>query len=220
MEKYLKVVQNSALFRGIEPEEALAMLKCLDASVREYKKKQFLLRVGDEVGKLYLVLSGSVHVIKEDFWGNHSIMLKAGPSELFAEAFACRVGALSTVAVIAEEDCAVMALSVTRVLTTCTNSCEFHSRIIRNLISVMAEKNMMMNEKLSHVSQRSTRKKLLSYLSAEAVKNTGASFSIPFNRQQLADYLFVERSAMSNELGRMRDEGLIEFNKNSFTLLK
>ena len=122
------------------------------------------------------------------------------------------------VSVVAAEASAVMFMNVRRVLTTCGSACEFHSRLVRNLLSVLAEKNLRFNDKLTHMTQRTTRQKLLSYLSAESLRQGASEFDIPFDRQQLADYLSVDRSAMSNELCRMRDEGLLGFRRNHFVL--
>ena len=118
----------------------------------------------------------------------------------------------------AVKDCTVLMLDVTRVLTTCTNACKFHSRLIRNLLSTISDKNRILTQKMLHMQQRTTREKLLSYLSEQSLKHGSPSFDIPFNRQQLADFLSVDRSAMSSELGKMKNEGLLDFDKNHFVL--
>ncbi len=178
-----------------------------------------MLRVGDSPESVGLVLSGSVFIIQEDYWGNRNIRARTAPGQLFAEAFACVSGAVMDVSVVADEDSAVMWLNVGRLLHTCPTSCSHHSRMIRNLLSDLAANNLRSNEKLTHVSCRTTREKLLSYLSAEARRQGRPEFSIPFNRQQLADYLSVERSAMSAELSRMQRDGLITADKSRFKLL-
>lgn len=219
MKNFLPIICSSPLFSGLAEEETEAILGCLSASQESLERQQFLLRRGDRTAAMGLVLSGSVHIIREDFWGNRNIIATAGPGELFAETYACTAGATLDVSVVAAETARVMYLEVGRILNTCSPSCQFHERLIRNLLTVLAGKNLLLNEKLIHMAQRSTRDKLLSYLSAEAQRRGSASFTIPFNRQQLADYLSVDRSAMSNELGKMRDEGLLRFDKNSFQLL-
>lgn len=220
MTKYLETIKKSPLFRGISKEEIAVMLDCLAAKSREYAKNEFVLRFGESADAIGVVLAGSVHIIKEDFWGNRNIIAKIGPGQIFAESYACIPGAALGVSVAAAEPCAVMFMNVRRVLATCGSACEFHSRLVRNLLSVLAEKNLLFNEKLTHMTQRTTRQKLLSYLSAESLRLGSPEFAIPFNRQQLADYLSVDRSAMSNELSKMRDEGLLDFNKNHFRLLQ
>jgi CRP-like cAMP-binding protein len=218
MKQFLSVLKTSPLFYGMEEQEIETMLGCFSAEWRAFAKNDFLLRVGDEVDSLGLVLSGSVHIIQEDFWGNRNIIAEIGTGQVFAESYACTQGATLGVSVVAAEETAALFLNIRSVMTTCASSCAFHARLIRNLLSALAEKNLRMNEKLSHMTKRSTREKLLSYLSLESQRRGSAAFDIPFNRQQLADYLSVERSAMSSELGRLRDEGVLSFDKNHFHL--
>ena len=218
MKEFLNVIKNSQLFAGIEAQEIEAMLTCLSAVRREYAKDEFLLREGERVNFVGFVLSGSVCVIQEDFWGNRNIIAKVFPGETYAQSYACVPGASLGVSVLAAEASVVMMLDVRRILTVCSSACTFHARLIRNLLSDLAEKNLRMNEKLTHITQRSTRDKLLSYLSAESRRIGDTAFTIPFNRQQLADYLSVERSAMSSELCKLRNEGVLEFKKNHFIL--
>ena len=220
MKKYLSVIQKSPLFSGIASSELEPMLQCLSPVINEYEKNAFILRFGEDISSIGIVLAGSVHIIKEDFWGNRNIVMKVSVGQLFAETFACVQGEVLSVNVVAAEPTTVIFLDVRRIMSTCSSACEFHSRLIRNLLTVVAQKNLMLNNKLSHMAQRSTREKLLSYLSAESLKQGSSSFEIPFNRQQLADYLSVDRSAMSNELCKLRDEGILKFDKNSFELFE
>lgn len=215
---YSSLLLKTTLFHGINENELSALLSCLSATQREYKKGDFILRLGDSVDFIGIVLSGSVHVIQEDFWGNRNIVSIVGPGELFAEAYVCVPGTPLAVSVVAETNTTVLCLDIHRVLTTCGNACLFHARLIQNLLSTMAEKNLQLSGKLTHLSQRSTRKKLLSYLSAQSQRTGKDTFLIPFDRQELADYLSVDRSAMSAELGRLRDEGVLAFQKNQFQL--
>ena len=194
------------------------MLSCLKAERKDFPKDAFLLRAGDTAESIGLVLSGSVLVIQEDIWGNRNILSKAGPGQTFAAAFACAPGSRLNVSVVAEAPVTAMFLNVKRILTVCPSACTHHSRIIRNLLGEMAGKNLMLGEKVSHMGQRTTRAKLMSYLSAQAQKHGAYEFDIPFSRQQLADYLAVERSGLSVELCKMRDEGLLEFQKSHFVL--
>ena len=164
------------------------------------------------------MLSGSALIVQEDIWGNRNILSKAGPGQTFAEVFACAPGAVLNVSVEAESAVTVMFLRVRRVLSVCPSACSHHSRIIRNLLGELAEKNLRLNGKLTHMGQRTTRAKLMSYFSAEAQRRGSYEFDIPFSRQQLADYLGVERSGLSMELGKMRREGLLDFHKSHFLL--
>ena len=164
------------------------------------------------------MLSGSILMIQEDIWGNRNILSKAGPGQTFATAYACAPGSVLNVSVLAETPVTAMFLNIKRVLNVCPSACAHHSRIIRNLLGELAEKNLRFGEKLSHMGQRTTRAKLMSYFSAEAQRLGKYEFDIPFTRQQLADYLAVERSGLSLELGKMKRDGLLDFRKNHFVL--
>ena len=191
---------------------------CLNAKEVSYKKGEYIYREGDIMQEAGIILGGKVHLQQDDFWGNRNIMSAIGEGSSFAEAFACADEAVLNISVVAESPCTVLFLDVKRILTLCPVSCRHHSRIIRNLLSDIANKNLQFNEKITHLGQRTTRGKLLSYLSTEARKHDSFEFDIPFSRQQMADYLFVERSGLSMELCKMRNEGLLEFNKNHFLL--
>ena len=203
MREFLPVIRSAQLFSGISEEELSMVLSCLHAEQKDFSKEAFVLRAGDTADSIGLVLSGSVLIIQEDIWGNRNILSKAGPGQTFAAAFACAPGSV---------------LNVKRILDVCPSTCAHHSRIIRNLLGELAEKNLRFSEKLTHMGQRTTRAKLMSYLSAEAQRRGEYEFDIPFSRQQLADYLGVERSGLSLELGKMRVEGLLDFQKNHFVL--
>ena len=228
MRKYLDVIKSSRLFRDIDDGEIEAMLACLSVSSRDYAKNEFILRAGECTRSFGLVLEGAVHIIKEDFLGNRNIISEARAGDIFAESYACVPGApLEVSAAAAEPACVsaaaaerseVMFMDVSRVLTVCGSACAFHARLMRNLLAVLAEKNLKFSEKLTYMTQRSTRQKLLSYLSAESLRRGAREFEIPFNRQQLADYLSVDRSALSGELSKLRGEGLLDYHKNKFTL--
>ena len=186
MKEYMPLLKRSRLFQGIQEEEIAAMLRCLSASTRSYQKGDCVFRRGEQISSVAMLLEGCVHIQKEDYWGNLSIL--------------------------------VLLLDVKRVLTMCSSACRFHGRLIHNLLTVIAGKNLLLTRKLEHMSCRTTRKKLLSYLSEQSLKAGRPDFDIPFNRQQLADFLSVDRSAMSNELCKMRDEGILTFDRNHFVL--
>ena len=218
MEAFLPVLLQAPLFQGLNGKQILSMLGCLDAKLRRYAKGEYVLHAGDTVDTFGLVLEGNVLVVQEDFWGNRNIIADIGIGEVFAESYACAAGTPLGVNVVVQEPANILFLNVRRVLTLCSSACEFHSSLIRNLVAMLAAKNLRMNTKLQHVTQRSTREKLLSFLSAESSRRGQASFDIPFNRQQLADYLSVDRSAMSSELCKLRDEGVLTFERNHFEL--
>lgn len=218
MKEFLPVLRSSVLLSGISEEELISMLACLDVKTNSYPKDAFLFRAGDTADSIGLVLSGTILIIQEDVWGNRNIISKAAPGQTFAAAYACAAGSVMDVSVSAETPVTVMFLNVNRVMHTCPSACARHSRIILNLLGELAEKNLRFAEKLTHIGQRTTRAKLMSYFSAEAQRLGRCEFDIPFSRQQLADYLAVERSGLSLELGKMQREGLLEFHKNHFIL--
>lgn len=218
MEKYTGIIKKSKLFMGMDENEITAILPCLHAKKTCFKKNEYILRLGDNVDSVGMVLAGSVNVIKEDYWGNRNIVAKFIPGQTFAESFASVPDITLGVSAVAGEDCEIMFMNMRRILTTCSSNCSFHNRLIQNMVSLLASKNILMNEKNTLISQRSIRAKLLSYLSNESIKHHTAEFDIPFDRQQLADFLSVDRSALSNELSKMRREGIIIFNKNHFIL--
>ena len=218
MKEFFPMLHAAPLFSGISGEELTAMLSCLAARIDTFPKGARLLRAGDAAEEVGLVLAGSVLIVQEDIWGNRNILSKAGPGQSFAAAYACAPGSVLNVSVVTESPVTLMLLNVKRVLNVCPAACTHHSRIIRNLLGELAEKNLRFSEKLTHMGQRTTRSKLMSYFSAEAQRLGQYEFDIPFSRQQLADYLAVERSGLSLELGKMRGEGLIDFHKNHFVL--
>lgn len=215
-----KLVKRTALFDGIEENEMAAMLDCLSATTKSYKKGQIIYRPGDTISSVGAVLSGSVHIIKEDFWGNRSILSQLGAGQLFGETYAALPSAPLEVSVYAAESCEVLFLDIRKIISACPSACEFHARLTRNLLAVTAQRNLLLTRKLEYMAQRTTREKLLAYLSAESQRRKSAAFEIPFNRQQLADYLSVDRSAMSNELCKLRNEGILRFERNRFELLQ
>lgn len=214
------LLANTALFRGASPQEAEGMLNCLGAVEKRYSKGEQIYRSGDFVADLGMVLSGSVLIQTDDLWGNTTVLDKAGPGQIFAETYACILGEPLMVDVVAAESAQILFLNVERVLRVCPHTCAHHSKLIRNLLLLSAQKNLNLSRKIFHTSSKTIRGRLLSYLSYQARRNGSSSFSIPFNRQQLADYLNVERSALSNELSKMQRDGLIQVEKNRFTLVR
>ena len=218
MEEFLSTIRSAPLFSGVSEAELTAMLACLKAEKKDFPKEAFVLRAGDTAESIGLVLTGTVLVIQEDIWGNRNILSKAGLGQTFAAAYACAPGSRLNVSVVAETPVTVLFLNVKRILTVCPSACSYNSRIIRNLLGELAGKNLQVSEKLTHVGQRSTRSKIMSYLSAEAQRLGTYELDIPFSRQQLADYLGVERSGLSQELGKMKKDGLLDYRKSHFVL--
>lgn len=219
MKKYIPILKKTQLFSGASDEDIEAMLGCLQAKLCTYEKGEYVLREGERVERLMMLVKGELHIQRDDYWGNRSIISMVGVGEMFGEAYAAPESGPLMNDVLAVEDSAVIFLYIGKLLTVCPNGCKFHAMAVKNLFFAISEKNRKLVRKLGYMSRRTTREKLIAYLSEEAKRQNSGSFSIPFNRQQLADFLSVDRSAMSNELCKLRDEGLIEFEKNRFRLL-
>ena len=211
-------LSNTQLFRGLEEAEITSLLGCLNATTRSFQKGEVILSEGNITENIGILLSGLAVISCNDIWGNTSILGHVAPGSVFAEVYACIPGEPMLVTVSAAEDTSILFMNVGRVLTTCTNACPFHTRLVRNLLTVCAHRNLQLSQRIQHTSSKSIRGWLMSYFS-ECAKRAGSnSFLIPYNRQQLADYLNVDRSTMCNELSKMQKDGIIEYSKNQFLL--
>jgi CRP-like cAMP-binding protein len=219
MEKYIPILKRTQLFSGVGEEEIVAMLNCLQAKFCTYKKGEYVLRQGEHLDKILVLVCGKLHIQRDDYWGNRSIINMVSVGEMFGEAYVAPESGTLMNDVLAVEDSVIVFFDVKRIITVCSSACRFHSIVVQNLFFAISEKNRNLVQKLTFMTKRTTREKLIAYLSEEAKRQNSSSFFIPFNRQQLADFLSVDRSAMSNELCKMRDEGLIEFEKSCFKLL-
>ena len=214
MRTIFESVKNNPLFQGIAFSDFEKMLDCLSANTACYKKGGIILLAGDAIGFIGLVLSGGVQVVREDLDGRIAILAGLGVSDVFGEAFACAGVSHSPVSIQATEDTKVLFLDYKRVVSSCSSACPFHSRLIENMLKLLATKNLMLNQKIEILSKRTTREKLMCYFDSQ--RGAAKRFTIPFNREELAQYLCVDRSAMSNELCKMRDAGLIVFDRKEF----
>lgn len=209
---------KTRLFENISESDLQSLLNCLGACERSYGKGEIIYHAGSCVDAMGLVLDGLVHISQTDLWGNQNIFGQAGPGQVFAETYACTPGEKMMVDVIAAKDSRILFLNVQKILTTCPTACSFHSQLVSNLLAVMAVKNLQLSRKIHDISHKGIRERLLSYLSFEAVRHQSRTFEIPFNRQELADYLCVDRSALSNELSKMKKDGILTCTKNRFQL--
>ncbi len=215
----LRILANAALFAGVASADISAMLRCLSPRRRHYQAGETILHAGDLALEVGVVLEGSVRVERVDAWGNRFILERFGPGEVFAEAYACVEGEPLLIDVVAASDCNILFMDTARLLRVCPTACAYHARILRNLLTETAKKNILLSRRIRLITPHTIRERLLVYLSGEAVRRGTRTFVIPFDRQQLADYLAVERSALSAELSRMRRDGLIECERSRFTLL-
>lgn len=210
---------ETKLFDCILAEEIAAILKCLKAKKVHYKKNRLISVCGDKIESIGVILSGSVQVIKDDAAGRQTILSVFGQGETFAETLVCAGVQKSDVNVLAAVETDVLFLNYSQVVHTCTNACAFHSKLIQNMLKILAQKSLVMNKKISYLVIKGMRQKLSAYIWEQYTSTGNPEIEIPFTRNELADFLNVDRSAMSRELCRMRDDGLIEFHKNRFRIL-
>lgn len=219
MKKYFEVLRKCPLFNQIEDESLVRALVCLGAKEKSYKKGDTVLTEGQEAKYFGIVLKGSVQLERVDYYGNRSILTSIEPSQLFGEAFACAGIKSLPIDVIAAEDTDIFFIDVRHIASPCDAACAFHAQLIINLLNIVAKKNLVLHQKIEITSKHSTREKLMTYLFLQE-KNTGSrTFTIPYNRQELADYLGVERSGLSAEISKLRNEKVLECKRSTFTLL-
>ena len=219
MKNCLDVLKTVKLFDGIEDSDLPPLLSCLCAKSIHYEKGQTVFFSGESIERFGIVLSGQVQVVQDDYYGNRSILGKIDIGNLFGESFACAEIKAIPVSVITTTESEILFIDCHRLAVPCAKACGFHGRLIQNMLRIVSQKNISLTQKIEFTSKRTTREKLMAYLSAEAKKTGSSSFNIPFNRQELADYLSVERSAMSAELSKLRDDGVLSYHKNQFKLL-
>lgn len=219
MKEFLPILKTSPLFQGIEEGDLTALMSCLGARPLSVKKSEPIFLEGDPAKYVGIVLAGEVLILREDYHGNRSIMTHIGPGQLFGESFACAGVSALPVSAVAAEGSTVLLIDCSRIMFSCSNGCSFHSRLIFNLMRIMAAKNLLFHQKIEVTGKRTTREKLLTYLMLQAKEHRSNTFTIPFDRQELADYLEVDRSGLSAEISKLRAEGVLTSRKSSFTLL-
>ena len=219
MKEFYPILEQCPLFDGIPMEDLQAMMGCISGRVLAVAKGQYVFHEGDPATYVGMVLSGSVQLVREDYYGNRSIVAHIGPAQLFGETYACAHVSALPINVVADTDSQVLLMDCRRITTTCSSACSFHNRIIFNLLGLVATKNLVFDQKIQITSQRTTREKLMAYLLNQAKLLGSNSFTIPYDRQGLADYLEVDRSGLSAEISKLRKEGILQSEKNRFSLL-
>ncbi len=220
MREFSSAIEHCALFDGISMEDLAAMLGCIGGRTVTVSKGQPIYREGDPATHVGMVLSGAVQLVREDYDGNRSIVAHIGPSELFGETYACAGVPSLPISVVADQDSVVLLMDCRRITTSCSSACAFHNRIIFNLLRLVSLKNLVYDQKIQITSKRTTREKLMAYLLNQAKLQGSSSFSIPYDRQELADYLEVDRSGLSAEISKLRREKVLESEKHRFKLLQ
>ena len=210
---------HSPLFRDIQPQELDAMLGCIGYHIGCFRKGDIVAFEEENIRHIGIIISGTVDMVKEDLWGNKTMLVRMGRDELFGETFACGEDNLSVVTFLVSEDAKILFIPFDRVMHSCTMACRFHHRLIENMVSVIAGKNRDLMRKVEVVSKRTIREKLLTYLSIQAQTQNSRYLEIPLGRVELAEYLCVDRSALTRELAKMKEDGLIDYDKNCFRML-
>lgn len=218
MEK-LEFLKKLPIFFNLKDEEIISVLKFFKYYEESFKKNDFIFEIEKKIDKIGIIIFGEINIIKEDFWGNRNILNKFREGEIFGEVFALSK-ASSNIMVEASQDCKILFLDLKNFSIENKKNSEEITKFLSNIFKISLKKNILFTEKLEHISKKSIREKIISYLSTEAQKNKTNSFLIKFDRQELADYLFVERSALSRELSSMKKDRLIDYKKNHFTLIK
>ena len=216
MEQFLQQLHEMELFGKIEKGQIGAMLQCLGAVAKDYAKGEFIFLEGESLDSVGVVMSGSVQMIKEDVWGQKSILLSLDRGAVFGESFVCGNRAGSTVSFQAATDCRILLMNFHKVLRTCGSSCVFHHRLVENMVTLLAQKNIQLMDKMEVISKKTIRGRILVWLSQQVQRQGSRRFVSPMGRLELADYLCVDRSALTRELGRMQEEGLVAVDKNVF----
>jgi cAMP-binding proteins - catabolite gene activator and regulatory subunit of cAMP-dependent protein kinases len=219
MKSYISQLQKTSLFAGISIEDIQKICNCLVVHERKIEKNAFVFCAGDEVQCIYLIMSGSMHIINEDFWGNRSLIETMNQGTVFGEAYVLSEAEQHLTSVVAAQDSVVLEMNFPKLFFTCPHPCVCHHKLITNVAYILSTKIVRLTEKVGHIMQRTIREKLCSYLSRCAREEQSNSFDIPYSRQQLADYLHVDRSALSHELSVMRDLNIVKYRKNHFELL-
>jgi CRP-like cAMP-binding protein len=219
MQEYIDKLKGMPLFEGISDDDLAPMLKCLGSYTRTYSNNEIIFLESNEILSVGVVLSGTVHMIKDDSLGNTALFSYIREGELFGETFACGTKLKARVSFQATAATSVLFLPFDKILHSCTMSCVFHHRLVENMVRLISEKNIMLMDKIDITSQKTLRSKILCYLSIQAERSGGSRLTIPLDRNELAEYLCADRSAVSRELSAMARDGLIEYNKNKFHIL-
>lgn len=218
MQDYISVLQNCELFNCVEPDGLLALIACLNGQIKKYGRGEFVFQEGKQTQTSGILISGALQIVEYDYNGNRTIISSIEPLQLFGEAYSF-CNQYLPITVEASEDSIVLLINSLKIANPCQNSCKMHFILINNLVKILSAKNIKQNQKIQCLSKRTTKDKLLNYLYSQSQKTNSKEFYIPYDRQQLADYLCIERSAMSYEIGKLCKEGIIETKKNYFKFL-
>jgi CRP-like cAMP-binding protein len=215
----IEAYKDFQLFQTIEEDQMQDLMNCLNGHVRRYHKGHFILFDGENVYHVGIVISGTVHMMKEDIWGDQTLVTYMSRGELFGESFALRKENNSYVTFVSATDAEILFLDLRHILTPCKNNCAFHQRLTKNMFDLLGRKNIQLMEKIEILSKNTLREKILAFLSMQAQRQESKYISLTLSRAEMAKYLCINRSAMIRELSTMREEGIIDFDKNTFIIL-
>ena len=210
---------NSPLFSGIQSGNLDVMLGCIGYHISRFRKGEIIAFEEENIKHVGIVLSGAVDMVKEDLWGNKTMLVRMRRNELFGETFACGEDNMSVVNFVVAEEARILFLPFERVMNSCTNSCAFHHQLIENMVRLIANKNRDLIRKVEVISKKTLREKILAYLSIQAQAQNSRYFEIPLGRVEWAEYLCADRSALTRELTKMKEDGIIEYDKKCFRIL-
>jgi len=217
MIEFYNIFKTVGLFKDIKASELESLMICMGAYTKKVKKGKILLLAGSKPQYIGVVLAGQINIVRDDYDGNRSLLAAITPGQIFAEALCCAGIPESPVTVFAAVDSIVLLMGFSRIMQTCPSSCSFHTRLIGNMLGLLAQKNLMLQSRIEIIGLKSVRAKVLLYLESFFPKR-GEEITIPFNREELANFLCIDRSALSHELARMKNDGLIEYRKNVFVI--
>lgn len=219
MERLFPILKKCALFTDIKEAQYKSLLTCIQAYTKTYQTNDYVFLIGEEINYVGIVLSGSLELRKENAAGLLHILDFVGPSQIFGEGIVCTKARISPVLVRVKEPSEILFIPYKKIITTCSNSCNFHVQIIQNMMLILGEKNHILNQKIELLTLKGMREKLATYLLLESKKQHSSTFQIVPNRNELANFLNVARTSMCRELARMKEEGLIDYYQNSFQIL-
>ena len=205
------------LFENVQNNEVLELLKCIGIKTKVFRKNAFILKAGSKIDYLAVILGGRAVMSKTDSFGKQTVIEELKMNDIFGHKIVCCGLDKSPVDVIAENECEVLFLPFEKVVTPCAKLCPYHLQLIKNVMKMISKRNSLLNDKIDIIGQKTTRDKIMALL--ETYHNGQRVFSIPYTREEMAKFLCVDRSAMSRELCRMRDEGILKFSKNHFEIL-
>lgn len=215
----IEKIKETQIFKGMSDKEIASVLKHLSSFEKKYRKGSTILHSGFTTDKMGLILEGSITIESNDQWGNKTILSHIGEGEFFAETY----GFLSTqpllVDVVANQNCRILFLQIANLKKQNGVHFDWITKFVLNLLAISMQKNIILSGRSFLISAKTIRGRVIAYLDSVSIQKKKSEFDIPFDRQQLADYLNVERTALSKELMKMKQDGLIDFYKNHFILL-